>query len=276
MRIPQITFTLISLTFLLVSSFQLKAQFTETIASGRPGNANGTNSVGKGVYQAQIGYNFISSSLSGADLRGVLPDDREFQGADGMFRIGLKEDFELRISTNVFGLDRSTFVNDEVIDRSGLERLTVGVRQSLTEQKGFWPASCIQFSVDFGGIGQYQEKTPDAIFRLNLANRINDQLVVSYNVSNRWNVDESNLQGFYIVNLAYALTDKFTLAAEGFGFIMEESNAVNGGLGLAYLLNNDFQFDIYGSYGTNQFNDFQSEQALLSLTAGISYRIVNR
>ena len=276
MSIVQLKTILLSLAFLLACNLQLKAQFAETIASGRPGNANGTNSVGKGVYQAQIGYNFATSALSGSDLQGILPDDREFQGADGMFRIGLKEEFELRIFTNVFGLDRSNFANDEGIDQSGLERLAVGVRQSLTQQKGFWPASCIQFTVDFGGIGQYQEQSPDAIFRLNLVNQISEGLVVSYNVSNRWDVDESNLQGFYIVNLAYALTDKFTVAAEGFGFIQERSNAINGGLGLAYLLNKDFQLDLYGSYGTNQFKDFQSEQALVSLTAGISYRIVNR
>jgi hypothetical protein len=260
----------------LGANISLKAQFSETIASGRPGNANGTNSVGKGVYQAQIGYNFATSSLSGEDLIGELPDYREFQGADAMFRIGLREDFELRIFTNAFGLDRSKYENDQDIERSGLERLTLGFRQSLTEQKGFWPAFCVQFAVDFGGIGQYQSQNPDPILRLNFSNRISEKFVINYNVANRWNVDESNLQGFYIVNLGYALSEKFTIATEGFGFIRGDGNVINGGIGLAYLLNDDFQLDMYGSYGTNHFEDFQSEQALLSLTAGISYRIVSR
>lgn len=260
----------------LGTNYTLKAQFAETIASGRPGNANGTNSIGKGVYQAQIGYNFANSSLRGSNLIGVVPNYREFQGADGMFRIGLREDLELRIFTNVFGLDHSEFEKDQDIEQSGLERLTVGFRQSLTQQKGFWPAFCVQFAVDFGGIGQYQSENPDPILRFNFSNRLSDNLVVNYNFANRWNVDESNLQGFYILNFGYALSDKFTLAAEAFGFTREKENAINGGLGLAYLLNNDFQLDLYGSYGTNYFKDFQSEQALLSLTAGISYRIVNR
>ncbi len=266
----------LGLSLVLGSSYSLRAQFAESIASGRPGNANGTNSVGKGVYQAQIGYNFINSSLSGSDLKGILPNDRLFQGADGMFRIGLREDNELRISTNIFSMDRRNFENDESIDQSGLENFTIGFRQTLTQQQGFWPGFCIQFIIDFGGIGQYKSNNPDPILRLNFVNQLSDNLTISYNVANRWNVDESNLSGFYIVNLAYGLSDKFSLAAEGFGFIREESNAMNGGLGLAYLVNNDFQLDLYGSYGKNYFKGYQSEQALLSLTAGISYRIVNR
>ena len=275
--IGRISFGLIlSLFIFLAAHFSLQAQFAETIASGRPGNANGTNSVGRGVYQAQIGYNFVRTSLNGTDLKDVLADQRDLQGADGMFRIGLKEDFELRIFTNAFHKDRRDFADEASIDQSGFESLTIGIRQTLTQAEGIRPGFCVQFAVDFGGIGQYNTESPDPILRLNFSNRISDKLVVNYNLANRWNVDESNLQGFYILNLGYALTQKFTISGEGFGFIRDDGNNINGGIGLAYLLNADIQLDVYGSYGTNYFNDYQSEQALVSLTAGISYRIVNR
>ena len=262
--------------FFSLIALSAEAQFAKSIASGRPGNANGTNSVGKGVYQAQIGYNLGGTSLIGTDLEGVLADEQAIQGADGMFRIGLREDFELRISTNAFAQDESDFAGDRQLDRAGLESFAVGFRQTLTEQQGIWPAFCVQFTADFGGIGQYKVDNPDPILRLNFSNQLSDKLVMNYNFSNRWNVDESNMQGFYILNIAYAMSERFTLAAEGFGIVREDVHTLNAGLGLAYLANDDLQLDLYGSYGSNRFNEFQSQQAVWNLSVGISYRLVNR
>jgi len=261
---------------LLAFSLSVKAQFSEGIASGRPGNANGAFSVGKGVYQVQAGYNFTTQSLQNDEFADQFAQDREVRSTDAIFRIGIKEDFELRVFGSFVEQDQRDFLSEPSSSRSGLDRINVGVRQTLFQQIGVLPATAIQFTVDFGGLDEYQKNNPDAIFRLNFSNRLSSRFNLNYNASSRWRTDNSSLQGFFIVSLGYRITNKLSVTAESFSVINEESQTLNGGLGFAYFFSNHFMIDIYGSYGRNSFKDIPLDQELFNLSTGISYRIVNR
>lgn len=266
-----------SFLFLAIISNDLQAQFAERIGSGRPGNANGAFSVGKGVYQVQTGFNYAETSLDLADGESLsLADKRTIHSMDAMFRIGIKEDFELRISGNFNSSDQADFSDHSSIQRSGLESINIGIRQTLFQQKGILPATAIQFTANFSGSKDYRTDKPDATFRINFTNSIAKKLIFNYNFSSRWQTDNSSIQGFYIFSFGYPLTENFSVTAETFGLIGENNNVINGGLGLAYMINDNFQLDVYGSYGRNRFNEFSSEQELTTITTGISYRIVNR
>jgi hypothetical protein len=253
------------------------AQFAENITSGRPGNANGPFSVGKGVYQVQFGQNFLFANNEVSEgYRDSYAKERMINGPDVLFRIGLKEDFELRIGGIYTFSEQAKFEEtNETVDISGLNRILIGFRQTLYYQKAFWPTVALQFTSDFGGVDEYQKDLPDAILRLNLANRIGPKLNLNWNFISRWVPDETNIVGFYIFNFSYPLSDSFTISAEVFGDI-DATTKLNGGMGLAYLLNPNFQLDLYGSYGVNEIEMGNVRNELIAINGGISYRIVKR
>ncbi len=85
---------------------QLRAQYTETLNSNRPGQSQGAFSVGTGVYQAEIGgfYEKQSHNLLYTDIIG--------KGLDFNFRAGLwQEQFEVSLS--------GTYLSQEVTPTAG-------------------------------------------------------------------------------------------------------------------------------------------------------------
>lgn len=265
------------LALLLALPQLVYSQYSETIASGRPGNANGPFSVGKGVYQVQFGQNFIQSTNSASsNYKGFLPEERIISGPDVLFRIGIKEDFELRIGAAYTFSEKVNYTPSEFNEQfSGLNTFVIGVRQNLFAQKGILPATAIQFTTNFGGVNEYKKELPDASFRLNLANKIGEKLNLNWNFISRWEPDNSSITGFYIFSFSYPILKDLTISAEVFGNI-DETTKLNGGIGLSYILNSNFQIDAYGSYGKNEIERGNITQELFTMNAGISYRIVKR
>lgn len=251
-------------------------QYAETIVSGRPGNANGPFGVGKGVYQVQMGQNFgrTNNSLS-RSYKGFYPTESMRNGPDVLFRIGLKEDFELRVGGSYVFSDESHYENNSSTSASGAERISIGFRQFLFRQKGVLPSTALQFATDFGGSQEYKKDLPDAVLRLNLANRITEKLNLNWNFISRWVPDNPQIVGFYIFSFGYPLAEKLSITAELFGAI-DQTTKLNTGMGLAYLINKHFLIDIYGSYGRNEIERGNVEQEVIAFNGGISYRIVRR
>lgn len=225
----------------------------------------------------QLGQNFLmtTNELSEA-YREFYPKENFTSAPDVLFRIGVKEDFELRVGAIYTISEELKYADtDETEDLSGLNRFFIGFRQKLFDQKGILPATGLQFTTDFGGVDEYKNELPNAIFRLNFANKIGSKLNLNWNFISSWNMDQSNILGFYIFSFSYPLSSSFAVTAEVFGDI-DETTKFNGGVGLAYLLNDHFQFDLYGSYGRNELQRGNVENELTVINGGISYRIVNR
>lgn len=267
----------ITLSILFLANNAAFAQFAENIASGRPGNANGAFSVGKGVYQVQAGYNYFNTTLKpNASLAGTVPKNQILNGGDVLFRIGIKEDVELRLG-GVFVGSEKTDASDISPSRttSGLQAVNIGIRNLLFKQKGILPATAIQFAANFGGSEDYKKSNPDATFRINFSNLIAKKLNLNWNFSSRWAPDNSNIVGFYIFSFSYPLIGALTATAETFGNI-EEQTTVNGGFGLSYIINSNFQLDAYGSYGSKEIQGGKIQQEDLYISTGISFRLVKR
>ena len=263
--------------FFVLLSLDLQAQFQDNIASGRPGNANGAFSVGKGVYQVQFGQNFIQSSNTASEAyKDAYPKERMISGPDVLFRIGLTEQSELRLGGLYSFSDQIKYDNENVNqDLSGLSAIVLGIRSTLFMQKGVLPTTAIQFTTEFGGGGDYKQDLPLASFRLNLGNRITEKLNLNWNFISRWIPDNKEVNGFYIFSFSYSLRDALSVTAEAFGNI-DETTKLNTGLGLSYILNSNFQLDAYSSYGSNKIQGGNVTNEVINFNAGISYRIVNR
>lgn|GEM_PF-2589715 len=264
-------------SFLSILSLQLNAQFAERIGSGRPGNANAAFSVGKGVYQVQFGQNMIRTSNSFDEgYEDFAAKERVFSGPDVMFRIGIKEDVELRFGGIYSFSEKVKYSNSELdTDLDGMNSVFLGIRSTLFQQKGIFPATAIQFTTDFGGSGDYKQDLPNAGFRVNFTNKLTEKLNLNWNFISRWVPDNSDVNGFYIFSFSYPITDDLSATAEIFGGI-DETTKVNTGFGLSYIIGNDFQLDAYGSYGSNQIERGHIENEVVAINAGISYRLVYR
>ena len=95
------------LAFLIIFSVhQLKAQYTETINSNRPGQSQGAFSVGTGVYQAELGGFYEKQSHN------LLYTDTQGKGIDFALRAGIwQEQFEVSIT--------GSYLNEEVTPTAG-------------------------------------------------------------------------------------------------------------------------------------------------------------
>ena len=61
----------------------------------------------------------------------------------------------------------------------------------------------------------------------------------------------STPNGVYIFNLGYSISEKWSTYLENYGSFGSGSSENKWDTGLAYLYNNNLQFDIYGGYGNN-------------------------
>lgn len=91
---------------LLLFFSQLQAQYTEMINSNRPGQSQGAFSVGRGVYQAEIGGYYEKQAHK------YLYTDTKGFGADFLFRAGI---FQEQLELNFGG----TYLNEEVTPTAG-------------------------------------------------------------------------------------------------------------------------------------------------------------
>lgn len=117
--------------FALLFSNPVLAQFNETIRTGRPGQAIGAFTVGKGVLQVQSGFDVFGSQNSRTKLKsnGFLNNT--------VVRYGLTETFE--VSTLVEYKTETNEQNDIRTNLQGLSAFDVGMRYHIFTGKGLIP-----------------------------------------------------------------------------------------------------------------------------------------
>lgn len=227
----------ITLLFLLVSNFLL-AQYSETISSGRPGQAIGANSVGKNVFQIQAGVDFLEKPNT------FTPNS--------FFRYGISE--RLEINSGV-----AYSFADGVDD---LSAVSVGARVNLYNKEDL-PSMGLQ--VSFGLPVDNLEFGTQALFVI--ADSFTDKLSWTLNLGSNFDKD-FNTNGIYVANLSYSISDKIGVFIEPYGTIDNDFH-VNFDTGISYLVNKDLQLDFLGGYGIN------TDQGLL-LSAGVSWRFLTK
>lgn len=265
---------LISLLLLICTSYYNSyAQFAETIATGRPGKANGTNAVGKHIYQLQSGFDFQNQTTEFENYE----YNSELLQTNNQFRFGVKEDFELRFGFG-YQFDHQLDTNIESLkrDQSGFTNFSFGFRQSLFEQRNLLPAFAVQFTATSGGTGSFETENLNTELKLIASHRINSQFWINTNVAFQWLTDQSKTNVFYISSLNFRASEKLRIVGEAFGNIEEDNINLLFDLGMGHLLNPDFQLDIFAGYGNNCIGEFGPKQKDLFLSLGFSYRLNKR
>jgi hypothetical protein len=88
-------------------------------------------------------------------------------------------------------------------------------------------------------------------FILATSQKLSETFTLITNWGAAWNGNDSSPRGMYVVNLSFPFNGKLGTFVETFGGIQKGSSTINFDTGLAWLISNDLQLDIYGGYGEN-------------------------
>ncbi|MCI5059278.1 MAG: transporter [Flavobacteriales bacterium] len=223
-----------------------QAQFGENIRSGRPGQGIGPYTVGKSILQFQAGVDYQNLEQgSSYSSKTVNPNI--------VIRYGIWELFE--VSTNISYVNRREEVLSSDFVGNGLNAVSLRIRSNIIEAEGKKPALGWQFGVGF-------PLENDVAFRDYLAPRLTiitaQSLGKSFSLSTNWGINwDGNFakqQYFNVCNLGYGLNDKWSIFIEEYGGLSGGKYDANFDAGLAYLVNSNFQLDMFGGYDKGQFD----------------------
>lgn len=219
----------------------LSAQSRPPIATDRPGFSDGSNVVGKGVNQIEVG--FFRTVVSG-DSTTTLPDL--------LFRHGLTEDFELRLVGLTYGFapaDTRGFLDPSVGFKVRLQRPS-GKRGELT----FEAQTTVKTSDD-----PLRANAWNPTFKLLATTPVGNDSIGANLVWSRVGPDGSQFdQTALAISYARTLTARTALTYEVWSvdhFALGEKSAFYGSLALTYTPNIDSQWDIRIGSGFNQARD---------------------
>jgi len=251
------------LVFFLFSSYSvlLFGQYSETIATARPGAANGAGTVGKGVLQFQTGIQYDEVR----DVRDSMNYRVENTSENLVIRFGLRERFE--VSTVINHINSMEFLEDgsESLSRSGINTSLIRARTTINDHLALQVGVSTRIRSE-----DYKIDFLAPRFRVMYSTPFGEYAGLTTNIGTYWNGLDGRPRGFYVFSFSFALTDNMSLIAESYGnFIKSQINNYFD-IGLGYNLNKDLLIDLNGGWGANY--PYKS----YFLTAGISYRIITR
>lgn len=210
----------IIILFCLITGFGY-AQTSETLRTGRPGNASGAYSVGKKVFQIEnglIGYSDFSNTSSLANSL--------------YLRYGISERIEMNLTT-----DLSIASGGGQLGYGGPN---VGLKFNWFDNHADWFSFGTVLSHNFGSLWDegLNVTSINNIFSFN----VTEKFGVSVNNQFEFYALSKDLGSFLILNLGYSLPESNSLYVEWTQYFIG-SNVTNLRLGWYKQLNNDFQID---------------------------------
>ena len=239
---------------LLFVAATLPAQTQEPINADRPGIADGSQTVGRGVFQAELGAERDHFAGSGVHVLSTPL----------LLRYGLSAPLELRVEGD--GWNRATGPGFRT---SGWAPLSIGFKYHIVDKPSlgiigrYFPPS---------GSGAFKSDHPSADLRLAADVDLNEQWSLNPNVgvSTQDDGDGRFTAALAALTLQYNVTKKFNVFVDGALQSPESkggSAAIVVDTGAAWIVGNDTQLDIeagWGARGQSPPNVF--------VGAGISHR----
>jgi len=239
--------------FAFFSSITSFSQYHETIRTGRPGEAIGPFAVGARVFQIQAGMGYLdymkNEDLVNSDLTTVYGN---YLPIAGVFRMGLTEHFEVNLGT-AYTFEEQTVTTTS--KNKGLNAFNFGFRSNIYVGKGWVPSVGVQVNI---GMPWLTKSYNSAYIRPRLTlitgQRMGERWGLTTNWGLFWNGDSPDPRGFYVVNVSFDASAKWSVFIEGFGFIVENKwePHIDGGAG--FLVNDDLQIDFAAGYGWGELN----------------------
>ncbi len=238
------------------------APLTGPLVTDRPDFTESTDAVPTGWCQLEAGYTYTYDS-EGKDRV------RDHTAPELLLRIGLAEDFELRIGWAGYSWRNDRFEGETRGGRSvtredssqGAQDLSLGFKLKLFEQEGWRPHFGIIGAISIpSGSAEVSSGDVDPEVVLLWAYDITDSFAIASNVGLGVPTEDDDrfVQATTSLSGAFALSDTIGAYIEYYGFYTntESSDAahtINGGL--TYLLTDNFQIDWRIGMGLNEEAD---------------------
>jgi hypothetical protein len=236
----------------------------EPLSTDRPDFTESSTTVGRGVFQLEAGYTFVSDDEDGVSTRAhSFPEP--------LLRVGILADWlEARVAWN--------WVDERVADdsASGSEDLYLGFKLAMTPQQGFLPEMALipQMTVPTGSDDFTADKVLPGVNWI-YAWEITDSLSTAGSTQFNQAIDpttgDTYTEWAQSWTIAASLTDNFGTYAEYFVLAPMNADSVvpenyfNGGF--TYLFSDNIQWDIRGGVGLN------NSAADYFLGTGLSVRV---
>jgi hypothetical protein len=244
----------IVLLFLLTASVS-SAQYSETIATGRPGQAIGPRTLGASVFQFQSGFTYTIVDF----------EDTQFTtlAQSNVFRVGIWERLDIN-GVLVWQTDEFSGTMENT-SMSGISNSQLGLRYSVMTNKGWRPSVGIQ--------GRVLLKLQDKAYRreslgTNFVLATGNRLTKSLSLTTNWGLAHSGNNGrpaySYAINLSAGVTEKIGVFIELYGGLNDLQTFSD--TGISYLVNDNLQLDFsLGWQGENDVSNW-------FVDAGVSWR----
>lgn len=248
------------LTLLLALwSVSSHGQFTEVLRTGRPGFTIGSYTVGKGYGQIQSGIDvFGSANASDERTRGILTNT--------VFRYGLGQTLEAGILVEY----RSETLDSgfSSASRAGWSNIDVGLKKHLLVSRGLGPDIGLQIRFRIPNTSKdYPGDQVATKFMFVVGQQLSEKVRLIINGGGECDPQGGPFKSLFTLNLQAPLTGSLGTFAEAAGTVKSGQTEITFQTGLAWLLNENLQLDVYGSYGDNH-----GVQSFL-VSTGVSWRV---
>ena len=233
------------------------AHAQQPLVADRPDFTEATSTVGRGVFQFEFGYTFGVDDADGVTARA-------HSYGEPLLRAGVLSDrLEFRVGAGAATL--STESRGHTATESGLEDLYLGVKVALTEQRGVLPATAIlpQVTLPIGGDAFSAGRSLPGV---NFLYSWDFTEAVSLAGSTQVNAavgdqDQDYREWAQSLSCGVALGERAGLYGEWYAFVPSGLDLPAGSAGkptehylnsgLAWLANEDLQWDIRVGFGLN-------------------------
>ena len=244
---------------LLLLPVTLAAQYSETIASGRPGQSIPSTTVGRGVYQVETGLN-LDWTQEGGGRTSDLVETTEI-------RIGLLEHLEL--SALIAGASDEMPAGTGFRRDRGISDTQLGARYNFFEQDGWRPSLGLQGRVLLTAQDEdFRREDPGAAFIVSAEWSLTDLLALTLNLNQVWTGDNARTTA-YAATLGFNLSDRWSAFTELYG-LLSDGFTVDVDGGFAYLVNDHVLLDASAGW------DGMPGQRSYYADFGISFRLDTR
>jgi hypothetical protein len=146
--------------------------------------------------------------------------------------------------------------------------MELGVRTNIYNSPGAFPSIGLQYRVKIPSVSNdFQSRQLASKVTLVTGQRLCKGVGLNTNWGINWDGNNGNTNGFYVISFGISLTDKWGIVAEQYGEFTDRDLVGKVDAGFSYLVNNDFQLDALGGFGS-----FGADEDNFFVGVGISIR----
>jgi hypothetical protein len=258
MKTSKILFISLLVSLFSISTFAEQDE-TPSISPDRPGVGTPPSVIPVKTFQIESGFLFEKSG-DGSDT------NKSYSFEQTLLRYGLFSFAEVRLGTDFTKTTTESVVENSSI--TGFGPIQLGTKVAFLEEKGILPKTALlcNFTLPTFGKAEFRPAHVAPSIYLLMQNSISSTLSLGYNVGLEWDGEDSKPSKFYAVNLGLGLSDKLSCFVENYGYFNSGASDIYFDAGLAYLIKNNLQLDIYG--GINA----KGSTSYTQISIGIAYR----